>query len=69
MVTACKIDKSGAQEIKMSPFELFLDQQKRFISALRDYDPHIWFPPLRGGFEEDNPANWFICFVPASWGQ
>jgi len=55
--------------MNMSRFDLFLDQQERFSKALIDYDPHIWFPPLRGSFKEDNPGNWFICFVPASWGH
>ncbi len=50
-------------------FDLWRDQQKRFTEALLDYDPHIWFPPLRGSFEEDDPNNWFIAFVPPSWGR
>lgn len=50
-------------------FDLFIDQQECFRKALSDYDPHIWYPPLRGGFKEDNPSNWFICFVPAAWGH
>ncbi len=62
------ISKLG-QQMKFSSFNLFLDQQERFIKTLRDYDPNIWFPPLRGGFKENNPGNWFICFVPASWGH
>lgn len=59
--------------IKSAPdkpaFALFLDQQARFINALRAYDPTVWYPPLRGKFEEDVPGNWFICFVPAAWGR
>jgi hypothetical protein len=51
-------------------FTLFLDQQDRFINALRAYDPTVWFPPLRGKFSEDVIGkNWFICFVPAVWGR
>jgi hypothetical protein len=50
-------------------FSLFLDQQKRFAEALHEYDPSIWFPLLRGGFKEDQPGNWFICFVPSVWGR
>lgn len=50
-------------------FDLFLDQQKRFKEALSNYSPGVWFPPLRGHFEEDNPGNWFIAFVPPSWGR
>jgi hypothetical protein len=53
----------------ISSFDLFKDQQKRFIEALIDYDPKIWFPPLRGGHKENQPGNWFICFVPPSWGR
>ena len=55
--------------MKGSPFTLYFDQQERFTKALRDYDPHLWYPPLRGGYEEDNPSNWFTCFVPDSWGH
>lgn len=50
-------------------FQLFNEQQQRFSDALREYDPQIWFPPLRGGFKVDNPANWFIGFVPSEWGR
>lgn len=50
-------------------FELFKDQQMRFKTALCEYDPSIWFPRLRGKFEETVPSNWFICFVPGSWGR
>lgn len=53
----------------MSKFDLFKDQLKRFVEALTGYDPCIWFPPLRGGIEEGQPGNWFISFVPASWGR
>ena len=50
-------------------FDLWRDQQERFTETLLDYDPHIWFPPLRGTFKEDDPNNWFIAFVPPSWGR
>ena len=50
-------------------FAMFREQQKQFKLALENHDPNIWFPPLRGNFTEDNPANWFICFVPSSWGR
>lgn len=50
-------------------FALFEDQQNRFKEALLIHDPKIWFPPLRGKFEDYNPGNWFICFVPSSWGR
>jgi len=60
---------SGDQKMGMSRFDLFKDQQERFKDALLDYDPHIWFPPLRGDFEEDDPRNWFVAFVPPSWGR
>lgn len=53
----------------MSEFDLLKDQQRRFKQALIDCDPHIWFPTLRGNLEADNPGNWFICFVPGSWGK
>lgn len=46
-----------------------MDQQQRFCQALRDYDPTIWFPRLRGSIRPDNPNNWFICFLPDSWGR
>lgn len=52
-----------------SRFELFKDQQKRFKEALRKYDSNIWFPPLRGKFEENVPSNWFMPFIPAAWGH
>lgn len=52
-----------------SGFDLFKDQQARFCKALKNYDPNIWFPPIRGNFKKDNPSNWFICFVPTSWGK
>jgi hypothetical protein len=56
--------------IKMiSKFDLFLDQQQRFHAALEKFDSTIWFPPPRGNFKNDYPGNWFICFVPASWGK
>lgn len=55
--------------MSMSRFDLFMDQQKRLQIALKEYDSHIWFPPLRGNFKIDNPGNWFICFVPPSWGH
>jgi hypothetical protein len=61
--------KSGDHQMSMSGFDLFNDQQDRFHKALQEYDPHIWFPPLRGNFKQDNPGNWFICFVPPSWGS
>jgi hypothetical protein len=58
------------ENVSLKPaFTLFLDQQDRFINALREYDPTIWYPPLRGNFEEYVPGNWFICFVPADWGR
>jgi hypothetical protein len=50
-------------------FAIFREQQKQFKIALENHDPNIWFPSLRGNFTEDNPANWFICFVPSSWGR
>ena len=50
-------------------FALFKDQQARLSIALRDCDPTLWFPPLRGNFEPDVPGNWFICFVPGAWGR
>jgi hypothetical protein len=50
-------------------FNLFLDQQERFMNALHAHDSTVWFPPLRGKFKEDQPGNWFICFVPAVWGR
>lgn len=53
----------------VSRFDLFIDQQNRFRKALSDYDHGIWFPPLRGRFEEGDPDNWFISSVPASWGK
>lgn len=53
----------------ISSFDLFKDQQKRFIEALIDYDPKIWLPPLRGSHKENEPGNWFICFVPPPWGR
>jgi hypothetical protein len=52
----------------MSEFALFCKQQTLFKNALLEYDPTIWFPKLRGKFEEDVPSNWFICFVPTAWG-
>jgi len=52
----------------MTDFALFLDQQDRFIKALSEYDTTIWYPRLRGNFKEDQPSNWFICFVPKVWG-
>ena len=55
--------------MSMSKFDLFKDQQARFKIALKEYDPNVWFPPLRGNFKMDNPGNWFICFVPTSWGR
>jgi hypothetical protein len=64
-----RIDQAGDQKMKMSPFTLFLDQRERFIESLLEYDPHLWFPPLRGPYREANPSNWFICFVPESWGH
>lgn len=53
----------------MNKFHLFKDQQQRFHTALEEFDSTIWFPPLRGNFKKDNPGNWFICFVPTSWGK
>lgn len=52
-----------------SKFALFMDQQTRFTEALKNYEPGVWFPPLRGKITEDNPGNWFVCFVPSSWGR
>jgi len=56
-------------ERPQSAFALFKDQQARLSIALRDCDPTLWFPPLRGNFEPDAPGNWFICFVPGAWGR
>jgi hypothetical protein len=53
----------------MSNFDLFQDQIKRFIKALRDYDNKIWYPTHRGKYEENVPKNWFTCFVPNAWGH
>lgn len=50
-------------------FALFEEQQNRFKEALIINDQKIWFPPLRGKLEEYNPDDWFICFVPPSWGR
>lgn len=50
-------------------FNLFLDQEKKFIKALSEYDSNVWFPRMRGSYEENVPGNWFICFVPGAWGQ
>lgn len=63
-------ERSGLIEASntKSDFSLFLDQQAHFIEALREHDPSVWFPTLRGNFEADVPGNWFICFVPAAWG-
>jgi hypothetical protein len=55
--------------MSMTKFDLFKDQQERFCSALQNYDSNIWFPAIRGNFKKDNPSNWFICFVPTSWGK
>lgn len=63
------VNKAGDRQIDTSRFDLWQDQQKRFTEALLDYDPHIWFPHLRGCFEENVPGNWFIAFVPLSWGR
>jgi len=52
-----------------SDFSLFNEQQDRFRKEILEYDPKIRFPSLRGNFKKDNPGNWFICFVPASWGE
>ena len=52
-----------------SAFKLFKDQQELFSKALREYDPSIWFPSLRGNFEEQVRGNWFICFIPGAWGR
>lgn len=48
---------------------LFMGQQSRFTEALKNHEPGVWFPPLRGRMTEDSPGNWFICFVPSSWGR
>jgi hypothetical protein len=62
--------KTNQETTKMiSKFDLFMDQQQRFHAALEEFDSTIWFPPPRGNFKKDNPGNWFICFVPASWGK
>lgn len=53
----------------MSRFDLWNDQWGRFKEALLDYDPDIWFPRLRGSMKGDNTTNWFIAFVPLSWGR
>jgi hypothetical protein len=53
----------------MTDFALFLDQKDRFIKALSGYDTKVWYPPLRGKYEEDVPGNWFTCFVPEAWGH
>ena len=53
----------------MSEFALFCEQQELFKNALLEFDSTIWFPKLRGNFEEDVPSNWFICFVPSAWGH
>jgi hypothetical protein len=56
-------------ESAQSAFALFKDQQARLRNALCENDPTIWFPPLRGNFEQNVPGNWFICFVPGVWGR
>lgn len=53
----------------MGAFHRFNDQQDLFRKAILERDSHIWFPALRGNFKADNPGNWFIGFVPASWGK
>lgn len=53
----------------MSEFTQFCNQQLLFRDALIKFDHTIWFPSLRGKFEEDVPGNWFICFVPDAWGR
>ncbi|MBN1362815.1 MAG: HNH endonuclease [Sedimentisphaerales bacterium] len=53
----------------VNKFDLWNDQQMRFKKALLEHDPHIWFPRLRGNMKEDDPTNWFIAFVPPSWGR
>lgn len=50
-------------------FKLFMDQLSRFQEALKKYDPCVWFPPPRGCIEENKPGNWWIMFVPSSWGR
>ncbi len=50
-------------------FTLYMDQQERFIKALKEYEPETWFPPLRGKPTSNEPGNWFTCFVPPSWGR
>lgn len=62
-------NNSNKNAQKKSDFDLFLDQSNRFIKALSEYDTTIWYPRLRGKFEEDVPGNWFICFVPKVWGH
>jgi hypothetical protein len=50
-------------------FAFFIDQQEQFKKALVKRDPNVWFPPLRGSWKEDDPSNWFLPFVPGTWGQ
>ncbi len=56
-------------QLNSQKFALFMEQQRLFREALRKYDRSVWFPPLRGTLTEDNPGNWFIAFVPSSWGR
>jgi hypothetical protein len=50
-------------------FKLFIEQQALLSKALLEVDPHTWFQLLRGNFKEAHRGNWFICFVPSSWGR
>jgi hypothetical protein len=58
----------GAKKMSAN-LALFKNQQEHFKEELKKYDQSIWFPTLRGSFEKDNHNNWFISFVPGSWGR
>jgi len=50
-------------------YNLFLDQKQRFVSELRriDKDVKITIDPKKPNI--NNPGNWYMGFVPSSWGD
>lgn len=52
----------------MGNFSLFIEQKNRLMEALKMADHKVWFPVLRGNYQNENPGNWFICFIPSEWG-
>lgn len=69
VVPGCGCRSSARHDMRVESFTRFSDQKEHFIEAIKECDPDLWFPSDRGSLQLEKPGNWFVSFVPNSWGH